>query len=304
MELFTYEADELLNEAIMSDTPIVIVEGTDDIPLYEDLIKSLNKNIEVYASENLIISGNISGCVGVVNSLNKINEFSQNINIEKYILGIIDKDVKDFRGEIVEIKGLFVLKYYSIESHFVIEDNIAYIISQFTNASISLLEKMNLHSQLFNEIVENMSIDLYYITLDALKNACESNYISLYKYSDKIIRILNTNYSLDLSTRICELNSFAMDKNIQNDFNNLLLIVKGKWLLEYFVLKIKSIIENLSNKCSNERLCQFCQNTHYEQCSFKVLFKCDIKTIKTLLLKNTSIASLDYIKEKISTLVS
>ena len=85
MELFTYEADELLNEAIMSDTPIVIVEGTDDIPLYEDLIKSLNKNIEVYASENLIISGNISGCVGVVNSLNKINEFSQNINIEKYI---------------------------------------------------------------------------------------------------------------------------------------------------------------------------------------------------------------------------
>lgn len=33
----TFEADELLNSAILNNLPVIIVEGCDDIPIYERL---------------------------------------------------------------------------------------------------------------------------------------------------------------------------------------------------------------------------------------------------------------------------
>ncbi len=302
MSFFKYEPDELIIEAKMSGTAIIIVEGSDDIPLYENLINSLNsKNIEVYASENLIISNNTKGCKGVLKALEQINEFSNGIDIEKYILGIIDKDVSDFREENFNLKGLFILKYYSIESHFVVPDNLLYVISQVTNASISLSQTMNQKINLFNCVVNNMSEDLFYISLDALQNACKRNYVATYKYSDNIINILNTpDYKLRLTDKISDLDSFANNKNIQNNLDNLLLIVKGKWLLDYYVLKIKQLLDTLPNQCNINKLCQFCKSEKHNNCSFKTLFNINTNAIKTLILKNTSIDSLNYIKERIN----
>lgn len=302
MSIFTYEPDELLIEAKMSGTAIIIVEGIDDIPIYEDLINSLNnKNIEVYASENLSISNHTRGCQGVVKALENINEFAYNMDIEKYILGIIDKDVKEFRGETLCIKGLFILDYYSIESHFVVSDNISYVINQVTNASKSLSETINKQINLFNNIVTDMMDDLFYISLDALKNSCDKDYVSTYKYSDNIFGIINVpNYQCRLEEQIPSLNSFANEKNIKNNFDNLLLIVKGKWLLDYYVVKIMKLINTLHDHCNAHKLCQNCQNEKYNNCSFKVLFNINTSNIKTLILKNTSIDSLDYIKERIN----
>ncbi|WP_066152733.1 hypothetical protein [Aliarcobacter cryaerophilus] len=114
-----YEADELLTESIMSKTPIIIVEGIDDIQIYEDIVLSLNRDIEVYASENLLISDGKSGTNGVKTCLKKIYDNSNGIDFSKFIMGIIDRDASYYRRDPLDIKGLFILNLYSIESHFV-----------------------------------------------------------------------------------------------------------------------------------------------------------------------------------------
>ena len=37
------EYDEILNEAIMSETPMLVVEGVDDISIYEGICQQLDK---------------------------------------------------------------------------------------------------------------------------------------------------------------------------------------------------------------------------------------------------------------------
>ncbi|MEI8706271.1 hypothetical protein [Pseudoalteromonas sp. B62] len=53
MNILDLECDELLNEAIMSKTPIVLVEGVADIPVYEQLSEVNELKSEVYAIENI-----------------------------------------------------------------------------------------------------------------------------------------------------------------------------------------------------------------------------------------------------------
>ncbi|BFU78751.1 hypothetical protein ALC152_19660 [Arcobacter sp. 15-2] len=299
---FTYEADELLTEAIMSSTPIIIVEGSDDVPFYEEIIKSLEREMEVYASENLLISEGVSGCNGVKKCLKKINDNADGVDVKKYILGIIDKDVGDFRGDLdTNMEGLFVLKYYSIESHFINKHNVKYLIHQITNASSSLLDSLNLEEALFEDIKNDLS-DLYYVSLDALKSECDISYSSKYIYSNSIIQILKDNYEEKLSEKIAELDEFASTLGISNTFENLLFIVKGKWMMEFFILKMKTILDNLNTKCSQQKLCQFCKTDKSDQCSFKLLFHYDIKRAKGMLFKNINIPEISYIKDEIAKL--
>ena len=301
-EKFSFEADELLTESIMSSTPIIIVEGCDDVPFYEDIIKSLEKEMEVYASENLEISEGVAGCVGVKKCLKEIKINSDGVDLEKYILGIIDKDVGEFRGdEDRDLEGLFILNYYSIESHFINKHNIKYLINNITNVSSSLLDSLNLEDELFEKI-KSESSDLYYISLEALKAECDISYTPEYRYSDSIMRIVNDNHKEKLLDKEPELNQFALDNNISNTFENLLFIVKGKWMLELFVLKMKKILTNLTTKCNTEKLCQFCKTNKSDQCSFKQLFHYDMKIAKGMLFKNIDIPEIDYIKYRINQL--
>lgn len=299
---FTYEADELLAEAIMSSTPIIIVEGSDDVPFYEEIVKSLDKEIEVYASENLNISNGTSGCNGVKTCLKEIRDGSNGVNFTNHILGIIDKDASIYRGdEDLDLEGLFILKYYSIESHFVNKENIKHIINRLTNTSTALLDSLNLENEIFEDIKIECK-ELYYVSLEALKGECDSNYSSDYRYSHSIHKIINDNYEEKLSTKITDLDTFANSKGITNSFNNLLLIIKGKWLLEYFVLKMKDIMQNLTNTCSESKLCQFCKAGDSTQCAFKLLFNYNKEVVKPILFKNIDISELDYIKDEISKL--
>ena len=44
-----YQADELLNLAIMEKIPYIIVEGIDDIRIYEEIASSANIHCEIFA---------------------------------------------------------------------------------------------------------------------------------------------------------------------------------------------------------------------------------------------------------------
>lgn len=301
-DVFTYEADELLTEAIMSSTPIIIVEGSDDVPFYEEIVNSLEKEIEVYASENLDISSGKSGCNGVKTCLKEIKASSNGLDLEKYILGIIDKDVSEYRGdEDTDLDGLLILKYYSIESHFINKENVKYLINQMTNASTSLLNQLNLEDEIFEQVQSNSS-ELYYISLEALKAECETSYTPEYRYSNSIMQIVNDNYIEKLSGKTIDLDIFATSKNITNSFDNLLFIVKGKWFLEFFILKMKDILKDLSTKCNQSKHCQFCKTGRTEQCSFRLLFNCDVKILRPMLFKNIGIEEIAYIKDEINKL--
>ncbi|MEH8173571.1 hypothetical protein [Aeromonas veronii] len=75
------EADEILNEAIISGTPILIVEGIDDIQVYEDISDHAGKQVEVYAVENI---GNLSeGCRGVIDCIRTVRENAEELDIAR-----------------------------------------------------------------------------------------------------------------------------------------------------------------------------------------------------------------------------
>ena len=48
-----YEIDELLNEAIITGVPAILVEGIDDISVYDEISASVPFDVEVYAIENI-----------------------------------------------------------------------------------------------------------------------------------------------------------------------------------------------------------------------------------------------------------
>ncbi|MBK5516705.1 DUF4435 domain-containing protein [Pseudomonas sp. TH10] len=131
-----FSADELLNLAIMTKIPILIVEGIDDVPIYERISISINVECDIYASETL--HGGREGCNGVIDNIRDIRLVSSDIPVEKHILGIIDKDARYYRKEMPEDPAIFPLNYYSIESHYINSCSIRYLIPRFTNATLKL----------------------------------------------------------------------------------------------------------------------------------------------------------------------
>ena len=136
---FGYKISEMLAIAVMMEEPLLIVEGMDDVEFYKK------------------ISGDkVKGrCRG-------------DERLEKLLLGIVDADYRRFLGEdYPEYKGLFVLKYYSYESHFFTDASITNFISAVTSVR---------NSEITDEIlviakqgIEATTRDLYYVGLEALR---------------------------------------------------------------------------------------------------------------------------------------
>lgn len=342
------EVDELLNEAIMSSTPVVIVEGYDDISIYQNLADSVRNDIEVYASENIprvskryfsllnsLSWSNVKpshihffsfsyqlkrlkktkngkeGCDGVVNCILEIkylaDTLNEDIEYEKHILGIIDRDASIFRQDPNRnIKGLFILNSYSIESHYVTKDIIPNIINNLSMVPYTSIDS-TLIDLIYANIMSSLS-ELYYLSLDALKNACEINYNSIFSYSEEgIVSIIkNTNYANRNSLvmqRKNDLDAFASILNISNKYADILLITKGKWLLDYFIYKLDDEMKAMKDLCNNSIIsqCQYCQNSSYDKCLYKVK-SFNNNSVKNFVLNEKDLTSLDYVKDKILTL--
>ncbi len=301
-------APELLTTAIMTSTPIIIVEGNDDISIYENILLSLDLDFKVYASENLkVISSGKAGCVGVKHSLEVIEFNSNGLDYEKHILGIIDKDVSVFRGDDNTLKGLFVLKYYSIESHYITKEIIPYIVNNLTLISLKSFDD-KISDIIFSNILEKLN-DLYYISLEALRNACESEYESLFRYQPNSIHSIrqHTNFERDrekLEEKLEDLNIFAESFNLSKNIDSLRLIAKGKWILEDFISELNQELNAISNLCKSGDIekCQFCINETYDKCLYIMKSKNEKNNIKRLLFNNVNISELDYIKDRMQQL--
>lgn len=293
-----YEINELLNQAIITQTPVVIVEGTNDIKLYDEIVKVVPFDIDVYAIEH--VKGYSEGCEQVIRAIEELNQITNNKHkLSNYMLGIIDKDVRDYRQEIPKVQPLLVLKYYSIESHFISINILPEITALVIRGKSNMFDHEVYHSMM--QEIEQAVQSLYYFSLEALHNAMDPNYNSEFSYSYPAGRLGDLNAKNKIEQKQDYLNDFASNLGIKNSINTIKIIANGKWLLDMFASTFLNILENLKDKCANNEInrCISCSNGSCDKCMYRIEEGFTKKTIKNLILSNVRKAEIDYIVDRI-----
>jgi len=258
----------------MTGIPVVIVEGKDDPQIYVRISKSINREIDVYPINT--IEDYSSGCDNVIKAVDKLQiKFSERIDNELRILGIIDRDVRPFRelGEFeidyTQLKGLFILRYYSIETYFATKRNASKIVEKLTYLSSEMIDD-DLLQFIENEFISLNPI-LYLVSLEALKNACTRDYATVVGYNDDSIKDTNRllYFFSQIETKKTDLELFATQKGLSID--DLKKICKGKWYLYHYVNKLNDKIRTLQMHCQNNQIkqCKSCEVQQFEDCFYK-----------------------------------
>lgn len=261
------QASELLQAAIMGDMPLVIVEGYDDVRLYEEFAKQSEIECDVMASENILTCK--EGCEGVISNIDAIESVAGHTDISKHVVGIIDRDARFFRNEMPQSKALLILNLYSIESHFVGEETVRRILTSVLNASDSQIESLDI-SKIYGEIVERL-MGVYEVSLEALKKACVRGYAAEAGYADKIRSVFQSGAYTRIMQKQEELNAYATSLNIQRTWQDLTVICKGKWLLDLFCDHLHEYISQLPHLCASNKIsqCQFCTAGTSKKCLYR-----------------------------------
>lgn len=282
LQNINYKLPALISKAVMSHTPLIIVEGEDDVYFYKSTSEHGKKRINVLASE-LIMKCDAKfykpGCDGVIEIIkDSQDQINVNPNIKKFFLGIIDYDRRRYNNQDVDYRCLFKLKYYSYESHFISDDSTINLICQITSATCGDVTDAIL--SIVKQNLDSTINDLYYVALDSLKAICDNSYTAvascdvkpetIYQDPQLIRNVLEKKEELDL---------FAKTKQINFD-NDLKNIIKGKIYLYAYVKVIYEGIQQLKDLCySNEiEQCDFCQinkfkenKKKYENCKWKIV---------------------------------
>ena len=293
-----YEIDEVLNEAIMTGVPALIVEGVDDIPIYSQITSKISFKTEIYAVET--IQGYSEGCEQVISAITDLNALpNQNYRLPNHILGIIDKDVRDYRGELPQIEPILVLNYYSIESHFVSKSIIEHTLKLCTKANRELITEELV--QIIMDEIETKLLDLYYFSLESLRKSLERDYNADFSYSYSCGRINDVVVKSKICSKKDELDKFASNHNLQPNLNALKKITKGKWLIDVFSSELLKSINNLQEKCKEDLIvtCKSCATNAFDKCLYRIREGFTKKTINSLILSNTDSSEFTYIIDRI-----
>ncbi|GFO73203.1 hypothetical protein BJAS_P3875 [Bathymodiolus japonicus methanotrophic gill symbiont] len=293
-----YEIDEVLNEAIMTGKPVIIVEGINDISIYSNMGESCG--VEVYAIEH--IDGFSGGSDQVISAIQELNSLPNDTHtLSNHILGIIDKDVRDYRQELPGIEPLLVLKYYSIESHFVSDQIISCCLSNTIKANLDLVSD-ELCTQMMDEIEAKLS-DLYYLSLEALRNSIVPGYSGTISYSSNFGYEIKPQTIEYLSDKKHDLDYFAADRGINHCIDTLKSISKGKWLIGIFSRELVNCIKGLQAKCEEGSIktCRSCNSGDFDNCLYRLKdgFK-GYKTIESLIQSYYQCDDVQYIKDRIA----
>lgn len=247
---------------------MVIVEGKDDYPIYQNIASTVNPQIIVYQVNEF--ADYEAGCRGVIKCLERLQtEFDKNSNDVSKVLGIIDRDIRPYRNEMPNLKGLYVLKHYSIETYFATRKNLRKLISK-----ISFLPIDNIDNSVIDYAENNFQVSigkLYLCSLEALKNACTENYDSVIGYDTSIEQILRDKTILtSISSKKAELEAFGEDFSIS--ILDIKLIAKGKWYLYWFLNHTYPNIKMLKKECYTAHItqCRSCKVGNYNDCLYEL----------------------------------
>lgn len=295
-----YEADEILNLAIMSKTPYIVVEGVDDIRIYEDIANSANVACEVYSVD--MLEGLSGGNDGVIEAMEIIESLNMPIgkSAKDFVMGVIDRDSRYFRGEMPVLASVFSLNTYSLESHFVSSFTIKPSIDRLTR--ISVTDEIDVNAIYLR--VEANIFDVYYFSLEALRNAIDPNYQSIVGFSASAGRRKDTNTIAQLQSIKDDLDNFAAGLHLTSDIDSLRKFVKGKWLLTAYAEELFYEIEQLVTKCKASAIkqCRMCELDHKAPCLYQLRGGLNKNSLYSILKDFIEIPDFDYIKDAFKSL--
>ncbi|MDP2635105.1 MULTISPECIES: DUF4435 domain-containing protein [unclassified Pseudoalteromonas] len=303
MQGMQYDIDEIVTQSIMTNLPSVLVEGVDDIGVYDKILNSDSKISEIIAIET--IEGYTKGCESVINATNYLESKNNgHYNYVDYLVGIIDKDVRDYRNELPENSLILPLTAYSIESHFVNSDVLDYLLRSCTKGNSELFTE-NLNNKLMGEIIESMEL-LYIASLDALKGALKSDYTSDFGYCQGYGRLKDHNLASKLYAKKDDLEEFAVQLSLSSNLETLKKICKGKWLLSVFCEELEKSIKSLPDECGTDPVssCQMCISQAENSCLYRLMEGFTHKSMRSIAQRVTTTSELQYIRERVNTMYS
>ena len=298
-----YRINEIFLNAEQFGEKVLIVEGEDDVNLYDGMFN--NNGYFIYAVENIekIDSDDgeryQAGCEGVKAAIKDLLEVEDgNTDLLKtHMLGIVDKDVSDFRGEVFNSEIVFNLESYAIENHFVSKEVIKKLLEDYTKVTNTLITE-NITDELYSEILSRLEI-LYLISLDSLRGALDTTYTAVYGYNSPDQCFRNKQKLELVLSRQEELLDFACQHQLKFDEDFIQKVVKGKWALSGFIYYFTEEVKKLVQKCnlSHIQQCQFCSSGNYVKCLYAIKDGINSKALKSLIFNYYDLDALSYIKE-------
>jgi hypothetical protein len=301
-ESMKVEFHNAVKSAYMTRKPLIIVEGKDDLSIYDDLINNTSRKYNIKPIE--YFKNCSSGCAEIESRVSYINQkYVDGHLVYKYFKGIVDSDVKPFRNEKDERSGILYLNSYSFENSFVTDKSIIHIIKLLT--SITQKESTAALSNNIIDLINDQLNNFYYITLEALKNAVVTDYDSLLGFSDGYEMFLHdpTKASL-LNEKHQELDLFAQQLSLSNNcVIQMKHFCKGKWHLHFFLKSILSFINGLHLACGQELVqCPLCEIGEQEKCLYKKKIDMNVGQLIHSVKNKIENSDLEYVKTEVSRL--
>lgn len=300
--MIKYQADELLNLAIMEKIPYIIVEGINDIKIYEEIANLANTHCEIYSVE--MLEGLSGGNNGVIEAMEIVESLvmPNGKSAAQFMMGVIDRDARYYRNEMPSLGSIFSLNTYSIESHFVSKFSINLSINQLTRKSSR--DEIDVNS-IYSKVEKNI-FDVYYFSLDALRNAVDSSYQSVVAFSSSPGRRKDSHTIKQLLSRKDDLDAFADTFSLTSDFKSLRKFVKGKWLLTAYSEELFKEIEQLVAKCKSLEIkqCCMCKLDNSAPCLYQLKEGLNKNSLYTILMNFVNVPDLDYIRDAFKNLAA
>lgn len=276
------DLEETVIAAFMCKRPVVIVEGQDDIKFYDNIASLKGISIDVQAIE--MISGYSEGCEQLCNAMDEVAAIiHKDERLKKYVIGIIDKDVREYLRKLPVKENLLVLKYYSYETHLITDITIKRVLEQVTKMSGSAINQAVI--DWIKQDFDSFSNELYYFSLEALKKMYDDSYQADMNYGMKAGTVIGEakEYRWKLiESKKEDLDQFAKVHSISK--NDLKYIAKGKWLLEAWCDYLIKKARVLYHECGKQiPQCKFCKVGKRIKCLWKPSSSFQVNEIESLL---------------------
>lgn len=293
---------EHIAEALICKEIFVLVEGVDDIPIYEEILSRIKKDHYVESFSNLSDKG--CGCDCIIEA---ITEYHKNtLDHSKYAydwIAILDRDIRHIRGTIPNHKNIFVLKSYSIENYFINKTTIECILRTCTNCGTLSTKAAE---EIYIDIISDTD-DLLTITAEAILNGLYRDYCGYTKFSLKwgaVSKNKSTIHNLSEDKEFILKN--AQDIGFPKSNQDILQTAKGKWALKWFSEKIAKRIEDALTLCGHNTIpiCQSCTAGNHTECRFTPHEKLHAKQIYAIAKTCTNCSELSELTEQLRTTIT
>ena len=314
---YEYDYEDYLHEAIMG-SPLIIVEGEYDF-IYEYILDSMDlTDYMVTPIGHLVPQNNITnedkkkkeGNLALENFILDLESYAKSKNLEyiPHVLGIIDRDYREYENRLKDSKILYILEYYSIESYFVNRE-ICYKILQNSIRSKRLINYA-ISDMIYEEITLNLLNELYENAIDKLQKHLNIDKIeNLFNINRNFEMLLKIEKGKDLLIRfLAKLQTILSTQKLYKEcMNNKITVCSNKPFIKVENIKWSSVIQNLTFKDFNYQWIEFCQKIkeqakHHKKFCLYLTMKYDIHQLRKFVMEQTDISTLTPIKNRIKEL--